>query len=259
MQDQRFDNFPTTDARKAMSEAKHRANVENAQHSTGPKTPEGKRRSSLNGMRSKLHCQISALPAEDLAVYNNMMEELVAELQPVGPQEKFYAVSMAQSMWRLNHAMGLMQGIFAAGHMEKIHSIDTGNEEVDNAVAAAKTFIELNRELANLTTYEGRIRRALEKDRAALKELQTERKAKYDKALQQAADFAVLALHRGETYEPGDDFTPASDWGGFAFSPDEIVRYYNREQRLKDAQYYKIQGEERRPRPKNHPKTDLAA
>ena len=159
-----------------ISEARRKANAENARKSTGPRTPEGKKKSSLNATRSKLHCQIECLPAEDLAVYQKLLDEIVAELEPVGPSERFYATAIAQSMWRLNHAMSLMQSIFAYGHAEKIDSIDTGNAEVDTALVAAQTFLECSRELNNLTTYEARIRRALANDRASLKELQTERK-----------------------------------------------------------------------------------
>ena len=256
-------NQPIADARLAISEAKRRANIQNASRSTGPKTEAGKKRSSLNATRSKLHMQVECLPAEDLAVYQKLLDEVVAELQPVGPSEKFHAVAIAQSMWRLNHAMSLMQSIFAHGHREKIDSIDSGHHEVDNSLAAGQTFLEFSHQLNLLTVYEGRTRRALEKDRAALKALQEERKAKYDRAAEQATDFVVLAINRDQDYQPDRDFTPASDWGGFVFSEDEILRRYDREQRRLDAVYWRNFNKERRPclnsRPKLDPEIDMAA
>ena len=43
------------------------ANHENAQLSTGPRTPDGKRASSLNAIRHGLTSQLLALPGEDQA------------------------------------------------------------------------------------------------------------------------------------------------------------------------------------------------
>lgn len=247
-----------------ISEARRIANAENAKKSTGPRTPEGKRKSSLNATRSKLHCQIECLPAEDLAVYQKLLDEIVAELEPVGPSERFYATAIAQSMWRLNHAMSLMQSIFAHGHAEKIDAMDTGNEDVDNALVAAQTFLEKSRELNNLTTYEARIRRALANDRISLKELQTERKTKYAKAAQEATDLIILGHIRNEPYQPAaDEYMPASAHGGFVFSAPDLIRRYNRQQHLNDAAAFRQFGRDPHPRPKPQPEktpeTDMAA
>ena len=106
-----------------ISEAKWKSNRENALKSSGPKTEAGKRRSSLNATRSRLHGQIECLPAEDLAVYQKLLDEVIAEYDPIGPTERFHCTSAAQSMWRLQRAAALEQGIFAAGHREKIDSI----------------------------------------------------------------------------------------------------------------------------------------
>ena len=47
------------------------ANRANAQHSTGPKTAEGKKRSSLNAIRHGLNSQAVLLPYEDASSKNN--------------------------------------------------------------------------------------------------------------------------------------------------------------------------------------------
>lgn len=219
----------------------------------------GKRRSSLNATRSRLHCQIECLPAEDLAIYRKMVDEVVAEHNPVGPTEKFYAVSAAQSMWRLQHAMSLMQGIFALGHREKVDSIGSGHHELDAGLAASQTFLERAKELALLTTYESRIRRALEKDLAALKALQAERKARHEEAVRQAKLFTKYALARDEDYHPGADFEPASNWGGFVFSEDEMLRIIDREIRYSYASDFALYGHDPQPEPDSGPPIDMAA
>ena len=242
-----------------LSEAKLAANKINASKSTGPKTEAGKRRSSLNAVRSGIHGQITSLPAEDLAVYQKQLDEVLAEYNPVGPTERFHAVSVAENIFRIFRCRALENGIFANGFRDKIDSIDSGHHEVDASLAAAKTFEEQSRQLALLTLYEGRLRRTLEKDLAALKALQAERKSKYERAADEASAFARYAAARGETYEPGDDFKPASDWAGFVFSEPDLIRRYNRKFRLEQAREYCRTGRDPQPKPQNSPKIDMAA
>jgi hypothetical protein len=84
--------------------------------------------------------------------------------------------------------------------------------------------------------------RALEKHQAQLKTLQTERKAAYEKAAEQATQLVELAEAMEETYEPGEDFEPASAYGRFAFSADEILRRRERAAHLRAARIYHFEG-----------------
>ena len=242
-----------------ISEARLAANRANALKSTGPKTETGKRRSSLNATRNRLFLQIECLPAEDLAAYHKLLDEVIAEYNPAGPTERFHATSAAQSMWRLQRAVALEQGIFATGHREKIDSIDSGHHEVDSSLAASATFVEMARQLSLLTTYETRIRRSLEKDLAALRALQAERKAAYQKAVDQAVTFTKYAIAREEDYDPGNDFKPASAWGGFEFSEPEMLRIIGRQIRYDHACYFENTGKDRQPKFEKDPQIDMAA
>ena len=243
----------------AISEARLAANRANALKSTGPKTPEGKRRSSLNAYRSGLHGQIVCSTPEELAVYRKHIDDVISEYNPAGPTEIFLTTSCAENMWRLNRCRALENGIFANGHRELVDSIDSGHSEVDTSLAAARTFEAQAKQIALLSVYEGRIRRTLEKDLAALKALQAERKAAYEKAADQATAFARYASARNEEYTPGDDFQPASAWGGFVFSEPELLRRWDRKCRLEAARDYCRTGHDPRPNPKSDPKIDMAA
>jgi hypothetical protein len=61
------------------------------------------------------------------------------------------------------------------------------------------------------------MRRALEKDMAALQVLQEKRKASYSRAQDEAIRLLQLALSQGETYDPGDDFVPPAPTGSSFF------------------------------------------
>jgi hypothetical protein len=69
-----------------------------------------------------------------------------------------------------------------------------------------------------LAVYDGRLARIMEKQRADLKALQTERKEAREKAVNQAAIFVEHAESNGKEYDPGEDFQPAKAYGGFEFS-----------------------------------------
>jgi hypothetical protein len=56
-----------------ISDARMRANRLNAQKSTGAKTPESKKRSSLNATRHGLLAQTLHLPEEEMAAYDEFI------------------------------------------------------------------------------------------------------------------------------------------------------------------------------------------
>jgi hypothetical protein len=228
--------------KKPISEAKLLANRRNAALSTGPVTAEGRRRSSLNGYRNGLNGQIVYSTPEELAAFTSFCSEIQSELAPVGAIEKFYAKSIAENMYRLEKARSLEMGIFAIGHREHVDEMQSGHPEADTALAASRTFLEQASAFKLLSGYESKIMRALEKHQAQLKTLQAERKAAYEKAIEQATQFVELAEAMEETYEPGEDFTPASAYGGFAFSETEIDRRRERAAHLRAARIYRSEG-----------------
>ena len=82
------------------SDAKIQANRRNALRSTGPRTPEGKRRSSLNAIRHGLLAQAVVLPEEDEREFLRLRRDLWADFQPVGAMEEQLVEKIAAEMWR---------------------------------------------------------------------------------------------------------------------------------------------------------------
>ena len=77
-------------------------NRKNAARSTGPVTPEGKRRSSLNALRHGLTGQTVVLPEDDLAAYQKHCAQFHAELKPQGLLETKAVQTIADTYWRLD-------------------------------------------------------------------------------------------------------------------------------------------------------------
>ena len=87
---------------RPISEARLRANRENAKKSTGPRTPEGKQRSSLNGTRHGILAQVIVLPKEDMEAYNKFTSDYAAAFNAVGTVEIQLAHACADIQFRLH-------------------------------------------------------------------------------------------------------------------------------------------------------------
>jgi hypothetical protein len=213
-----------------MTEAQLTANRENAQHSTGPRTTEGRKRSSLNAFRHGLTGQIIMHTPEDEQAFKKHCDGIRQALAPVGALEADLAQAIAEDRWRLNRARALENSIFALGQGE--HLREYGHPETDAAFAQGRTWMAHAHELHLLTTYENRIRRSVEKNTAELRALQAERKAAIAKAEEEARLLVQLAEAEGGDYDPADDFPAESQPLGFVFSRSAIQRQIDRNQRL---------------------------
>ncbi len=109
------------DARTARREAERQAsahrrqvNRQNAQHSTGPKTAQGKARSSRNSFRHGHYSSQTVLEGEPVADYQDLREDLLAQYEPVGHTESALLEELAQSRWRVlrfrRHEARIMEG-----------------------------------------------------------------------------------------------------------------------------------------------------
>ncbi len=196
------------------------ANRRNAEKSTGPRTAEGKSNSSRNNLRHGLTGQISLLPTEDRDTHDKFCNELIESFTPETPMENQLAQSIAEDSWRLNRARAIENNIFALGHSHE-------RREAQIALADAETFLRQAEALNRLTLYEQRINRNLQRNMKLLKELQAERKQQHDHALEEAKLLAQLNLMNGLPYQPEEN--------GFVFSPAEINRAIDRDNRLNAA------------------------
>ena len=93
-----------TAARKPVSERQLAANRANAKKSTGPRTPEGKRRSSMNGLVHGLRARKTVLPDDDPRAFAVFARRIRRELAPRGAVEVMAAEGVIHAAWRLRRA-----------------------------------------------------------------------------------------------------------------------------------------------------------
>ena len=95
-----------------MASNRARANAVNARRSTGPRTPDGRRRAALNRLDHGLRAATPVLPGEDPAELDRLRARLTAELQPVGVVEEFLVERATLIVWRLRRAERVERGVF---------------------------------------------------------------------------------------------------------------------------------------------------
>src|SRR3982750_3163985 len=89
------------------SEKKMAANRRNAARSTGPRTPPGTRRSSLNALRHGLTAVTVVTAFEDEQDYEAFEKTLVAGFDPRSIVERQLVLRLSSLLWRLRRAVAL--------------------------------------------------------------------------------------------------------------------------------------------------------
>ena len=94
------------------SEARIRANRENAKKSTGPRTPEGKAASSRNHLLHGLRANKHILPGEDPEDFLALLHDLFDRFLPVGEGEEKLVLRIAADQWRLDRTLPMEAAVY---------------------------------------------------------------------------------------------------------------------------------------------------
>jgi hypothetical protein len=164
-----------------LSQKQQEANRKNAQHSTGPKTPEGKEAIRFNALTYGLRTRASILPDENAADYSQLWDELEAEWQPQTRTERLYLETMVTSQWLLKRIAESEQKIYLW--------IDFGEQQFKMLAYVAKQRAQLERSF----------RTAI----ADMQQSQKDRNAQRPQPLEQAAKGAQPLAH-----QPAEPQTP---------------------------------------------------
>jgi hypothetical protein len=123
------------------------ANQQNATHSTGPKTPEGKAAAARNSIKHGLSGAFTVLAHEDQEEFDILLACFRDEFQPADQHESFLVEQMAQSRWRLSRAQRLETAMF-----DQMLMGDLAQDDPDQQIAA-KLLSGGDRALATIQRY----------------------------------------------------------------------------------------------------------
>ena len=184
-------------------------NRANSLHSTGPRTGEGKQRSSLNALRHGLTAEATVLPSEDPAAYAAFLQEFMDEYRPATATETQLVRELAGTAWRQNRIPRLETEALARA----------ANPPTEQA-AIDFDIVDAHRAISILGLHGQRLSRVFLKTLQQLRSMQMERREREQKELKEAAGVLEHAKHKGLPFDPAEL--------GFVFSKDEIERYAQR-------------------------------
>ncbi|HEY3455626.1 MAG TPA: hypothetical protein VGK64_13555 [Bryobacteraceae bacterium] len=160
---------------ETLSEARLLANQANAQLSTGPRSEEGRAKSSLNAVKTALTGRTVLLPSDDTAEYERHLFAYAEEFAPVGLLETNLVQSIADTDWRLRRIPALESALFAKGRIEFVELFNEQDLAARPHLIDAHTFITYEKQIRNLQLQEARLARRRDKEIAELRRLQNER------------------------------------------------------------------------------------
>ena len=199
------------------------ANRANAQHSTGPTTPEGKAKSSMNAVKTGLTGQTVLLSTDDAVAYRQHLDRHFKQYAPANEEEHTLVQSIADTEWRLLRIAPLEAGLYAIGRRKLANQFeDEQNPANREALIQAEIFMTFRRDFSNLALQERRLRNQRAADIAQLKSLQNDRIDKRTQDLKRAEKLYKSAQSQGIPFEPA--------FFGFVFSVQELEEHMSREQ-----------------------------
>ena len=143
----------------------------------GPRTPEGKRISSMNAVKTGLTGRTVLLPSDDADAYRELIAAYQRAYSPVGLRETELVQSMADTQWRLQRIPGLESAIYAKGRYEFAEAHAEEELAMRKALIDLDTHLKYEKQLRNLQLQESRLHRRYEKESAELRQLQKNRTA----------------------------------------------------------------------------------
>jgi len=140
------------------SEARQSANADNARLSTGPRTEEGKARSSQNARKHELTAAQLIIAAEDREEFEDFHAQLQTDIRPEGALQQILFDQLVASAWNLRR-MRRMEAELTA-------SAQSYRDILDNP--------ELTAKLDRLARHQTRVERSFHRSLRELKSLQTD-------------------------------------------------------------------------------------
>lgn len=149
-------------------------NRENAQHSTGPRSPEGKARAAQNSTKHGMYAKQALLPTEDPAEYDALRKQIAQHWQAETPEELNLVQTVLDARWRLRRVLGRETALTVLTkeqnlpECEDLYGLRPETRDLVDSLAEALGFQKNLRAFGQLQRYESKLMR-IEQD--ALKQL----------------------------------------------------------------------------------------
>jgi hypothetical protein len=147
--------------KRPLSEKQLAARRLNAQKSTGPRTPEGKARSSQNARKHGFFTQTALLFYEAPEDFVALRDSYIDEYQPQSPTEMHFVMEMANAQFRLRRVRGMEADLIQILITRELPSRSLSNGEMQ--AQAFRTLADTSNALHLLQRYEVMFRRQYER------------------------------------------------------------------------------------------------
>jgi hypothetical protein len=174
------------------SPAQLAANQQNAQKSTGPRTPEGKEVSRYNRMRHGLSSPLTVLPFENQDDYNNLYASFCEEHSPAGPTEEAFVKQMADSQWKLRRLEKLEEQVFIT-----LAAQQPSEAATDPFAAIAATLLgpgKHQQALNALARYQSALNRQFQQSLKELRKYRAERRKAAEETIKREAIHQITGI-----------------------------------------------------------------
>jgi len=192
----------------------------NSKHSTGPKTPEGKAKCSLNALRHGLYASTLILPEESKEHFDQIRGYLQFLHQPEGPYEQDLVHQLAIIEWKRLRAE-LIEGSIMQEHADE----------------PASAYLPEYNTVSRIQT---RLRRDRFKFCQELHHIQAARKKEAQKETQKTAEKPVEKPAKPSTQNPepttGEQSEPEEEWA----TPEEFASQTGKEKNYKRAKFFEL-------------------
>jgi hypothetical protein len=144
---------------------------------TGPKTPQGKAKSSQNAVKHGLHTsRMFVLTNETPATWDEMQKAWNEKLQPRDEAERLVVLDIAHAQWRICRARTIETALIDLEMDEQAPTLATTFTRMDEGTrmaCALKGLADNSKALDSIHRYETRARRAFNTGLAALERLRS--------------------------------------------------------------------------------------
>ena len=179
----------------------------------------GKPRCRLNAFRHGLAGHIHVLTEAEAPRFHKHATAIRDHYRPVGPIETSLVDQIANGIWRLQRVEAIEEGLYA---LDSAPDPEPGATVTDPLLGPTGTWLSHQTAFDLLGRCQGRIRRSLDRDKAELAALQSERKHQTAMDMDRAVALHRLAKSEGKSYDPSL-FRPPHLTSESVFSPEVVA------------------------------------